>query len=318
MRLVIQIPCYNEAETLGETVRALPQKIDGIDEILIVVVDDGSSDDTSRVAEALGVDRIVRKQRNLGLARAFMTAVEASLELGADIIVNTDADNQYCADDIPALIEPILARRAELVIGTRPIASIEEFSATKKRLQRLGSWAVRLTSGVDVADAPSGFRAMSRAAAQRLNVFSTYTYTLETIIQAGQNGMAVECVPVRVNPAVRPSRLVRSIPSYVLRSILTLLRIAITYRPMRALLAVGIALTGAGMLLGLRFLAYYAMGNGDGKIQSLILAAILMTIGFQTCVLGVVADLISVNRRLLEDVQARARGASGDQRPPRP
>ena len=312
MRLIIQIPCFNEAETLAAAVGALPQKIDGVDEIQVLVVDDGSTDGTAEIATGLGVDHIVRHHRNLGLARAYMTGIQACLERDADIIVNTDADNQYCADDIPALIEPVLTGRSDIVIGTRPIASIQHFSPVKKVLQRLGSWVVRKVSGLDVADAPSGFRAMSRSAASRMNVFSMYTHTLETIIQAGRNGMAVECVPVRVNEDLRPSRLVKNIPTYVFRSILTLLRIVIVYRPMRFFITVGASFAAAGTLLGLRFVAYFVMGQGDGKVQSLILAALLIMIGIQIGVLGVVADLISVNRRLLEDVQRRSREAPGD------
>ncbi len=312
MRLIIQIPCYNEAATLETTIRALPRKIDGIDEIQLLVIDDGSADDTAEEAVRLGVDHVVRHPRNLGLARAFTTGLATALELGADLIVNTDADNQYCADDIPKLLEPLIAGRAELVIGTRPIRDIDHFSPTKKQLQRLGSWVVRKVSGVDVEDAPSGFRAMTRAAASRFNVFSSYTYTIETIVQAGQAGMAVECVPVRVNEDLRPSRLVSSIPSYIRRTMVTLFRIAVTYRPMRFFVTVGAALIGVGALLGLRFLVYFAMGEGEGHIQSLILTAILITVGFQTCVLGVVADLISVNRRLMEDVQRRTRQGAGN------
>ncbi len=316
MRLIIQIPCFNEAGTLATTIAALPRKIDGVDEIKLLVIDDGSTDGTAELAAELGVDYIVRHSRNLGLARAYMTGIDACLERDADLIVNTDADNQYCADDIVKLIGPVMDGQADIVIGTRPIASIEHFSPIKKALQKFGSWVVRKISGVDVQDAPSGFRAMNRRAALRMNVFSPYTYTLETIIQAGRNGMAVECVPVRVNEDLRPSRLVKSIPSYVSRSILTLLRIMIVYRPMRFFVTVGAGFGAVGTLLGLRFLAYFLMGEGEGHVQSVILAALLITIGIQIAVLGVVADLISVNRKLLEDVQRRTREEVGNGGPP--
>jgi glycosyltransferase involved in cell wall biosynthesis len=313
VKLIIQIPCYNEEQALAVTLAELPREIPGIETVEWLVVDDGSTDRTVAVAQAFGVTHIVRHPANLGLAKAFTTGLAACLERGADIIVNTDADNQYHAGDIGKLIAPILAGRAEIAIGARPIATIEHFSPVKKLLQRFGSWVVRKFSGLDVDDAPSGFRAYSRSAALRMNVFNRYTYTLETIIQAGQSGMAVESVPIRVNAELRPSRLVKSIPSYVGRSLVTILRIFITYRPLRTFLAVGAVFFAAAVALGVRYLFYVGAGEGKGHVQSLILAAILALMGFQSWVLGIVADIISVNRRLLEDIQHHIRDQSTGQ-----
>lgn len=310
MKVILQIPCFNEQDSLPVTLAALPRHLHGVEAVEWVVIDDGSDDRTAQVAAEMGADQIVRHCRNLGLARAFMTGLATCLERGADIIVNVDADNQYCADDIPRLIEPILTRRSDMVIGARPIGSIEHFSRIKKLLQRLGSWVVRRFSGMAVDDAPSGFRALSRDAALRMNVFNRYTYTLETLIQAGQVGIAVESVPVRVNAELRPSRLVKSIPSYVVRSILTIVRIFVTYRPFRTFVALGAMLMLVGAVLGARFLVHYLLGQGAGMVQSLILAAVLLLMGFHLGVLGVVADLVSVNRRLLEDMQFRLRRMS--------
>ncbi|MBW1742615.1 MAG: glycosyltransferase family 2 protein [Deltaproteobacteria bacterium] len=307
MKLIIQIPCYNEEATLGKTLGELPRAISDIDTVEWLVIDDGSTDDTVGTARKHGVDHIVCLPRHQGLARAFMVGLESCLKAGADIIVNTDADNQYCADDIPKLIQPILQGEAEMVIGARPIESIEHFSGVKKVLQRAGSWVVRIASRSCVADAPSGFRAISREAAVHLNVFSEYTYTLETVIQAGQKNMAVASVPIRVNKELRPSRLVKSIPSYVYRSVSTIVRIFMTYKPMRFFFTPAIVLFTMGFVLGLRFLYYYAMGQGGGKVQSLILVAILILMGFQLGLFGLIADLISVNRKLMEEVQWRLR-----------
>jgi hypothetical protein len=232
-----------------------------------------------------------------------MTGLEASLRLGADVIVNTDADNQYNADDIPALVAPILAHQAEIVVGARPIETIEHFSPIKKLLQKLGSWVVRVASKTDIPDAPSGFRAMSRAAAQKMMVFNDYTYTLETIIQAGQKNMAIISVPIRVNGDLRPSRLVKSIPSYIKRSIVTIIRIFVIYRPFRFFGTIGAMLISVGFLICLRFLWYYLQGNGGGHIQSLILASVLLGMGFQTLLVAFVADLLAANRKLLEDIR---------------
>lgn len=307
MKLIIQIPCLNEAATLPIALADLPKQIPGIDTIEVLVIDDGSRDETVNVARQHGVHHVVGFRSHQGLARAFMLGIQACLERGADIVVNTDADNQYCGADIEQLVRPILEDRADLVVGARPIGNIRHFSPVKKLLQRLGSWVVRRVSGTDVADAPSGFRAMSREVALVLNVFSDYTYTLETIIQAGQKNLRVVSVPIRVNGDLRPSRLVRNIFSYVRRSVLTMLRIFIIYRPLRFFLSVGVVPLLGGLLLGGRFLVYYLQGDGSGHIQSLILAAVLLLVAFQTCLLAILADLQSVNRRLLEDLQQRER-----------
>jgi glycosyltransferase involved in cell wall biosynthesis len=307
MKLIIQIPCYNEAETLAITLRALPRQIQGFDTVEWLIINDGSTDNTVAVAQANGVDHIVSFTRNQGLARVFMAGLDACLKLGADIIVNTDADNQYNAQDIPLLIKPILDGKADLVIGARPISEIKHFPFIKKQLQKLGSWVVRLASKTDVPDAPSGFRALSRDAAMRLNVFNDYTYTLETIIQAGQKNMAIVSVPVRVNEDLRPSRLVKSIPSYLNKSIITIIRIFVVYKPFRFFLSLGLLLFIPGFLVGLRFLYYYFVDGAAGHVQSLILASILLGIGFQTISVAFLADLLAVNRRLMEDIQFRLR-----------
>jgi glycosyltransferase involved in cell wall biosynthesis len=304
-KLIIQIPCYNEEGTLGVALSALPREIPGVDVVEWLIIDDGSTDKTVEVAKAHGVDHIVRLPRHQGLASAFVAGLEASLGAGADLIVNVDADNQYCADDIPQLIAPILIGKADIVVGARPISEIEHFSPLKKLLQKLGSWVVRLASKTDIADAPSGFRAMSRDAAMRLHVFNDYTYTLETIIQAGQKGMVVTSVPIRTNKDLRPSRLVTSIPDYIRHQVLTLLRIFMTYQPFRFFAVPGIALFSLGMLIGLRFLYFYVTRAGAGHIQSLILAALLMGMGSFLTIVGLLADLISVNRQLLERVDWR-------------
>ncbi|MBE9166034.1 glycosyltransferase family 2 protein [Pleurocapsales cyanobacterium LEGE 06147] len=304
-KLIIQIPCYNEEKTLGITLSDLPRQLPGVDTVEWLIVDDGSTDRTVEIAKAYQVDHIIRFPRNLGLAKAFVAGLEACVAAGADIIVNTDADNQYCADDIPKLIEPILKGKAEMVIGARPIKRINHFSPTKKLLQKLGSWVVRLVSNTDTLDAPSGFRAMTRNVAMQLNVFNDYTYTLETIIQAGQNGIAITSVPVRVNKQTRPSRLVKSIPSYLKRSALTIIRIFVAYKPFRFFVSLGTILVGFGILINLRFLYFYLIGEGQGKIQSLILAAILLGIGFLIIIFGLIADIISINRKLLEKLNWR-------------
>ncbi len=305
IKLIIQIPCFNEEETLGITLAALPRELSGIDIIEWLIIDDGSKDNTVEVARANKVDHIVLHHKNMGLAKAFMTGIKACLEKGADIIVNTDADNQYCADDIPKLIDPILTDYAEIVVGARLISEMEDLSNTKKILQKFGSWTVRVLSNTDIQDAPSGFRAISRNAAMKLNVFSDYTYTLETIIQAGQKGLAIISVPIRTNRKQRPSRLIKNTPSYIRRSILTIARVFLTYRPFRFFMVPGTVFFSIGLIIGIRFLFAYFMGNGSGHIQSLILAALLLGSGFFLCIVGLLADLISVNRKLLENLNRR-------------
>ena len=308
MKLIIQIPCYNEEETLAITLKDLPRMVAGFDEVEWLIINDGSMDETVEVARANGVDHIVSFRRNQGLARVFMAGLDACLKLGADVIVNTDADNQYDSRDIPRLVKPILDRKADVVIGARPISEIEHFPFIKKQLQKVGSWVVRLASRTDIPDAPSGFRAMSRDAAMRLNVFNNYTYTLETIIQAGQKNMAIVSIPINVNKDLRPSRLVKSIPNYLKKSIITIIRIFVVYKPFRFFMSLGFLLFFSGFLVGLRFLYFYFIANdASGHIQSLILASILLGMGFQTMALAFLADLLAVNRRLMEDVQYRIR-----------
>ncbi|MEM1242910.1 MAG: glycosyltransferase family 2 protein [Cyanobacteria bacterium P01_H01_bin.26] len=310
MKLIIQIPCYNEENTLGVTLSELPRQVPGVDRVEWLIINDGSMDRTVDVAKEWGVDHIVNFDHNQGLARGFMAGLDACLKAGADIIVNTDADNQYCAADIPKLIEPIVHGEAEMVVGARPIMEIKHFSPIKKVLQRLGSWAVRVASNTKVADAPSGFRAISRDAAIQLNVFNEYTYTLETIIQAGQKGMAIASVPIRTNGYLRPSRLVKSITSYVQRSLFTILRIFITYRPLSFFTILGAIPFGLGFLLTIRWIWLFLTTfeqTGRSHVPSLIFAAILIVVGVQCWIFGLIADLMSANRKLLEDIQLRLR-----------
>lgn len=304
-KLIIQVPCYNEEATLSDTLAALPRNVKGVDLVEWLVIDDGSTDRTVEIARSAGVDHVVRLPRNQGLAKAFLAGLDASVRAGADIIVNTDADNQYDARDIPALISPIINGQAELVVGTRPIEGIAHFSFAKKLLQKAGSMVVRYASATSVPDAPSGFRAMSRDAAMKLSVFNEYTYTLETLIQAGQKGMAVASVPIRVNPPTRPSRLVRSTGRYVFRSAVTILRVFVTYRPFRFFATLGIFSFVLGMAAGLRFIYLFFSGNGTGHVQSVILSALLLGTGFLLMLVGFLADLVSVNRKLLERVDYR-------------
>ncbi|MGB3692944.1 MAG: glycosyltransferase family 2 protein [Spirulinaceae cyanobacterium] len=309
-KLIIQIPCYNEEATLGLTLSELPRQVPGVDIVEWLIINDGSIDHTVEVATDNGVDHVVSFTHNQGLAKGFMAGIEACLKEGADIIVNTDADNQYCAADIPKLVEPILRGEADIVIGARPIQSIKHFSPIKKFLQKLGSWAVRVASNTKVADAPSGFRAISRKAALELNVFNEYTYTLETIIQAGQKGMAVVSVPIRTNGFLRPSRLVKSIFAYVRRSLFTIIRIFLTYRPLQFFTLLASFPAFLGFLLVLRWLMLFIFVDGTrGRVPSLLLAAVLILVAFQLLLFGFIADLMAVNRKMLEDVQLRLRKA---------
>lgn len=307
MKLIIQIPCYNEAETLEIALNDLPKRLEGIDQIEYLIINDGSRDDTVRVAREWGVHHIVSFKRNKGLAMGFMAGLDACLRNGADIIVNTDADNQYCGEDIEKLVRPILEGKADIVIGERPIDETEHFSPVKKKLQRFGSYIVRKASKTSVADAPSGFRAYSREAAMGINVINNYTYTLETIVQAGNRRMAILSVPIRTNPELRKSRLISSISGYVKRSMATILRSFMMYNPLKFFGAVGGVLMALGLVLGVRFVVFYVQGLGAGHIQSLILTSILILMGVLTWVVGLLADITAANRKILEDIQYRVR-----------
>jgi glycosyltransferase involved in cell wall biosynthesis len=307
MKLIIQIPCYNEAETLPITLKDLPREVSGFSVVEWLVINDGSTDNTEEIARIHGVDHIVSFTKNQGLARGFLAGLNACVKLGADVIVNTDADNQYMAADIALLTAPILAGTADVVIGARPVNEISNFSPAKKFFQRFGSAVVRFVSKTDIPDAPSGFRAMTREAAMRLNVFNDYTYTLETIIQAGQKNIVITSVPIRVNAVTRPSRLVKSIPSYISKSLVTIVRIFIVYKAFRFFMSVGLVVFGLGFLGGTRFLYFYAIGDGAGHVQSLILSSVLLGVGFQTMLTAFLADLLAVNRRIMEDVQYRVK-----------
>lgn len=319
MKLIIQVPCLNEAGTLAIALGELPRSVEGFDKVEWLVIDDGSTDETAALARELGVDHVIRHPVNRGLAAAYMTGLDACLRLDADVIVNTDADNQYQAADIPKLTAPILSGQADMVIGARPILETEHFSWVKKKLQQLGSWAVRAASKTSVADAPSGFRAISRETAMRLNVFNAYTYTLETIIQAGLSNLRVLSVPVRTNADLRPSRLVKSIPAYVRRSLVTIFRVFVTYRPLYFFLWIALVLSIPGFVLGIRFLYYYFTSGGDGHVQSLIAASLSLTIAALAGMFGLLADLISTNRKLLERLNTRVLrmevGAGADRLP---
>ncbi len=306
-KLIIQIPCFNEATTLPATLRDLPRSMPGIDAIEYLVIDDGSRDDTAAVARANGVHHVVHFERNRGLAAAFVAGLEASLRAGADIIVNTDADNQYQAADIEQIVEPILARRAEVVVGDRGVAALSHFSWLKRRLQTFGSWVIGRAAGLDTPDATSGFRALSRDAALRTLVLSNYSYTLETLIQAGARRAAVTFVPIGINPQTRPSRLMKSIPHYIRKSGITIIRAYAMYQPLRVFSALGGLLIALGVVPGLRFVYFYVVGQRVGHIQSLILAAILIIVGFQVLLIGLVADLIANNRKMLEETLYRLR-----------
>lgn len=307
MKLIIQIPCYNEAETLEIALNHLPKKIEGIDTIEYLIINDGSKDNTVDVAKNWGINYVVNFKRNKGLAKGFMAGLDACLKNGADIIVNTDADDQYCGDDIEKIVRPIIDGKADIVIGERPVDTTEHWSWKKKKFQHLGSWVVRIASNSDIPDAPSGFRAYSRDAALRMNVINEYTYTLETIIQAGRDKIAMTSVPIRTNGELRKSRLFSSMWGYMKRSASVIIRSFMMYKPLKFFLLLGTGIFSVGVLLGIRYLIYLCMGNSGGHIQSLILAAILMMMGFQTIVTGLLADIIAANRKILEDVQYRVR-----------
>jgi len=305
MKLIVQIPCYNEEGTLPITLKDIPRRFRGVKRVEILVVDDGSTDRTVETAKKHGADHLIRLTNHKGLAEAFSAGLDAALRLGADLIVNTDADNQYCARDIQKLIDPILSGEADMVIGDRQVDTIAHFSFLKKRLQKLGSWTVRQLSGTEIPDATSGFRALSREAAMRLNVISKFTYTLETVIQAGKKNIALTHVPVRTNPQLRPSRLFLNIGLYLKRSTATIVRIYTLYEPFKIFLILGGLVFGFGVLIGLRFLYYYLTHRGAGHVQSLILAAVLMIVGFQATMIGLLSDIIAANRRLIEEILYR-------------
>ena len=307
MKLIIQIPAFNEAEILPETITGLPKEIPGIDEIEYLVVDDGSTDNTSGIAEANGVHHVIRLSKNSGLAAAFLSGIENCIKNGADIIVNTDADNQYNAADINLLIKPIIKNEADIVIGDRKIASQQNFSPFKRYLQRFGSWVVSRAAGVDIPDATGGFRAISRDAALRTLVLSEYSYTLETLIQAGSRSMKVAFVPVRTNPPKRPSRLMRNIPHYIAHSGVAAVRAYAMYRPLRVFSIIAMMVILFGLVLGIRYLYFYLNGQGAGHVQSLILAAVLLIVGFQILLIGLLADLIGFNRKIMEEILYRLR-----------
>ena len=307
MKLIIQIPCYNEQSTLPETVADLPKKIDGIDMIEYLVIDDGSKDRTVEVAKDLGVHHVVKFKQNKGLAKGFMAGIDACLKLGADIIVNTDADNQYCGADIEKIVKPILDNKADIVIGERPIDDTAHFSWKKKKFQKLGSWVVRMASDTEIPDAPSGFRAYSREGALKINVTNNYTYTLETIIQAGHNKLAITSVPIRTNAETRESRLFKSMWMYIKRSASVIIRSFMIYKPLRFFCIIGGLLFLSGLLVGSRFIYFLILGEGDGHIQSLILTSILLLMGFQSVIAGLQADIIAANRKIIEDIQYRVK-----------
>jgi glycosyltransferase involved in cell wall biosynthesis len=312
MKVIIQIPCYNEADVLAHTLSLLPRQIPGVDVVEVLIIDDHSSDATVDVARAAGADHILKLPHHTGLAGGFAAGLDACLQLGADIIVNTDADNQYNAEDILKLVAPILAGEAEIVVGDRGVATLPAFSPIKRRLQTWGSRVVSGASGFKVPDATSGFRAITREAALRTNVLSNYSYTLETLIQAGNNKMAVKSVPIRTNPPTRPSRLMRGIPEYLRHSSATILRSYTMYRPLRVFFNIGLILLLLGSVGVIRFLVFFFQGEGGGHIQSLILSAVLLIAGFQTWLIGLVADLIAFNRKILEEILYRVRKDQAD------
>jgi len=310
VKLIIQIPCFNEEATLAIALKELPRQVEGVDSVEWLIIDDGSTDNTVEIARQCGVDHIVSFTSNQGLARGFMAGLKRALDEGADVIVNTDADNQYEAQDIPNLVKPILEHQADYVIGERPISQTAHFSPTKKFLQKLGSWIVRKASSTDIPDAPSGFRAMSRECALRLNVYNSYTYTLETIIQAGQKNMAVTSVPIRTNEDLRPSRLFSSIPNYIKKSVVTIIRIFVIYRPFLFFISIAAFFMFFAVIIGVRYLWFLWHDPTAGHVQSLILAAILSVTGIVAFFTAFIVDLISANRKLLEDIQYQVNDAT--------
>ncbi|MEO0689373.1 MAG: glycosyltransferase family 2 protein [Pseudomonadota bacterium] len=300
MKLIIQIPCLNESETLAETILALPRRIEGIDTIELLIIDDGSSDDTLGVAKRMGVHHTVRHRRNRGLAAAFNSGLQKALAEGADIIVNTDADGQYVGEDIAKIVAPIVAGKADIVVGDRGVADNPHFGAFKRRLQRLGSYVVKRLSQLDVTDAVSGFRAISREAAQRINITTDFSYTTDMLIQVGRKRLAVISVPIRTNATERPSRLFKSIPGFISNTGMTMARVYLTYNPLRFFLGIGVIMTIAGLGPIVRFLWYFVAGDGSGHLQSLVLGSALVILGLLVTILGLLADLIGTNRRLIE------------------
>lgn len=306
-KLIIQIPCLNEAETLPETIAALPRRIEGVDVIELLVIDDGSSDDTAAVARRWGVQHIVRHRRNRGLATAFRSGIDAALHAGADIIVNTDADGQYAGEDVAALVRPILAGAADIVVGDRGVADNAHFSPFKRRLQRIGSHVVQRLAGVHVPDAVSGFRAMTRAAAKQINITTDFSYTTDMLIQAGRKRLAITSVPIRTNRTTRPSRLFKSIPRFIMHTGITMARAYTTHNPLRAFVGAGLLLAAIGLLPILRFLWFWLSGDGGGHVQSLVIGGALLMVGTMVAIMGVLADLIAANRKLAETGLARLR-----------
>jgi glycosyltransferase involved in cell wall biosynthesis len=302
MKLIIQIPCFNEEKTLPETIRDIPKKIEGIDKIEILIIDDGSTDRTVEVAKQLKADHVLQFTHHKGLAFGFKAGVDKALELGADIIVNTDADNQYRGEYIASLIDPILKQKADVVIGARQFKDIKHFSWYKKLFQKLGAYIVGKLSWVKIPDVTSGFRALSREAAIKLNILTSFTYTLDMILQSGHKQLLVTTVPIEVNPPTRPSRLFKSIKSYISQSLVSIGRIVLMYRPLKTFLYLGFLVFGMGLIVGIRFVYYYLKSQGQGHVQSLILCAIFLLLGVQISLFGFIGDIISFNRKIMEEI----------------
>ncbi len=318
LKLIVQVPCYNEAKTLPDVLAAIPREIEGIAIVEVQVIDDGSSDATVEVAQKANADHIVRQKGNKGLASSFQAGIDNALAEGADIIVNTDGDSQYCGSSIPDLVRPILEGRADIVLGDRRPSENKEFSFGKRLLQRLGSWVVRRLAGIEVSDAVTGFRAYNREAAMSISVMTRFSYTVETLIHAGQRGLTVTSVPVKTNPATRPSRLFKSIRQFMARQAVTMLRSCVMYRPLQTFMSVGILVTIIGTLPILRFLYLFATGDGDGHVQSLVLGGVFLLAGYLTMVIAFLSDTIATNRRLTEEVLLRLRRLEADRQKPDP